>query len=97
MSIFQEILHPAIDLCQTQGSAFDTIHCINTLPYNIAVSTLILILPALIWLIWGTGSGKSKTPRLLKANYWFFFALLVIQTAIFLGLYWFPFLLKLFE
>ena len=97
MSFFQEVIKPVIDPSNLQGSTFDTLNYINTLSYNITVISSILVFSFLLWLFYGLGKGISKTKiRLQRANYWFFFVILLVQVLLFIVFYWFPYIFKIF-
>lgn len=79
--MINEIIHPVIDPSKVAGT-IDGINYINTITYNLFFQIALIVIPLFIWLLIGFGSGRSKTIRLKKPNYYIFLILIFIQAII---------------
>ena len=96
MALIPEFLNPALDPSQIQDSTFEALHYVNTLKINLIMQVILIVIPFLIWLFYGFGTGGTRKMRLARPNYYFFLLLLLFQIIIII-LYDFPIFIKLFD
>lgn len=88
--LFSKIIHPEIDPNQLTGkTAFEQVSYVNSQPVNVAMQITIWLILFGLWLLIGLGKGKSTKIRLMRANYWYFFVILLVLGILFI-LYDFP-------
>ena len=94
MSILQNILKPSMEC--TQQSSYEAISYVNTLPHNLVMQSLLILIPLLLWFLIGLGTGGTRKMRLTRPNYYIFLILILLQVLL-LMLYDFPIYLKWFS
>ena len=94
MGIISEILHPTLELAQ--ATPFDVLHGCNTLKTNLILQIIVILIPMLLWLFYGFGTGGTRKIRLSRPAYWITFMLLLLQVLIFIAMD-FPIWLRLFN